>query len=422
MDRTSCPPIRPLAFFKAPRFETIQQNNGLTLNLIPYEDDLVQLYFILPIGKLHQTKPLQAYLTNIMLLEGTQKKNAEQIAFELDKLGSSVQINSSLDHTTIAITTIKKNVQKVIDLLFECLSQPSFPSREFQVAILRERQEFLIKLRKPMFKARWLFPALLFGYEHPAIKPVEEKDFQLLELEDVTQFYQLFPWSELQLYATGDKSTLASLHLNDFALLLQKKSALKSTTLHINPPTEKKKIDYVPNSAQSSIIVGKPIIPLTHPDYPAFYFLSILLGGYFGSRLMKNIRETKGYTYGIYTDIYLHKELSYWGIYSTVNKEKTDDVLNEIFHEMDRLLNKKVHKQEMEKVKNYIKGQYLTNFEHEFSTTQHYISLMNKGVNPYTFGDFFWNEIENITSDRLLHIAQQYLQPEEMKILVVTSS
>jgi len=421
MNRTSCPEIYPLTFFEAPTFTTLTFSSQRKLHLMPYDGDLTQLIFILPIGKIHQSKPLQSYLTNLMLLEGTSDKTAEEIAFELDKLGAAVQIHSSLEHSTISITTIKKNLKEVVKLVTQCLAEASFPEEAFQIIRQRERQEFLIKLRKPMYKARLLFPSLLFGQHHPALKPIDESDFQHIELDDLKDFYHQFPWSDVQIYATGEEKVFSSISFADISLFDQPQNVPARIPIKIEPSRKKKIIDTVPQSAQSAIIVGKAIIPIQHPDYPAFHFVSTLLGGYFGSRLMKNIRETKGYTYGIYTDIFLHETLSYWGIYSTVNKEKTDKALHEIFQEINRLLKQKVRKQEMEKVKFYLKGQFLTNFENEFSTAQYYISLINKRLDPYSFGKYYWDEIEAMTPDRLLNIAQQYLQPDDIKTCIVTS-
>ncbi|MCX7696569.1 MAG: insulinase family protein [Bacteroidales bacterium] len=421
MKHNSKPSLIPISYFEPSVPQKLKIDENLTLHLLPYEGDFAQFIFVLPIGKKNEKKLLQASFTALMLLEGTNRKTSSEIAFEFDKLASEINIHTSLEHTIFSIATIKNNVEPVMNLFFECLFNSVFPEKELHTLLQQHRQDFMIKIRKPMFKARTLFPSLLFGDQHIAFKPTTDEDFLHVGTSDLHAFYHHYPWDKIQIFFTGDPSCIDKVDFTPLVKAAQNTTSHEEQILICHPTKEKEKIDYVPESAQSAIILGKPTITFKHPDYPAFYFLNVVLGGYFGSRLMKNIRETKGYTYGIYSDITSHKTLSFWAIYSTVNKEKTQDAINEIFHEIQRLLDEKVPLKELTKVKNYIKGVYLSNFENEFTTTQYFVSLYKHDVDPLSYGKYFWNEVDHMDPDKLLKVANQYLQPDELKILIVTS-
>lgn len=421
--KKNCKPIvQNLFFFEPPVLNTWKINDQISVNILPHDGDFIQIILFLPIGKKHETKLLQSTFTGYMFLEGTRKLKSHEIAFQLDKLASEIEIYTSFDYTTFVVATIKNNIVQVMDLFFECLFDPAFPEQQLNILLQQHRQDFLIKIRKPMFKARTLFPAMLFGQTLPAFTPLTEKDFLQINVSDLQEFYRFFPWNNIQIFATGNLSAIQKINFGSLINVLSPNFTISEPVLNFKPFTEKEITEFVPESAQSAIIVGKPTITFNHPDFPAVYFLNTVLGGYFGSRLMKNIRETKGYTYSIYSDITSYRDLAYWAIYTTVNKDKTREVIDEIFHEIQRLLTKKVSLKEIEKVKNYLKGQYLSNFENEFTTTQYLVSVYKRKLDPYAYGKNFWEQVERMTPEKLIEIARNYLQPDEFKTIIVTST
>ena len=157
---------------------------------------------------------------------------------------------------------------------------------------------------------------------------------------------------------------------------------------------------------------------MRHPDYNKFLLLNTVLGGYFGSRLMSNLRENKGYTYGVNSFVTNYKHAGFFSVSTEVNVQYTDAALSEIFQELNRLRNTKVDDEELTRVKNYIYGTFLRTFDGPFSLAERYIGAKDIGKG-FSFYKKSLNDILQVTTEELREAANKYLDPDDMITLVV---
>jgi zinc protease len=166
--------------------------------------------------------------------------------------------------------------------------------------------------------------------------------------------------------------------------------------------------------------VGKFWVPKSHPDFHALSVLVTILGGYFGSRLMANIREEKGYTYGIGSFVLSLKHVSYLVISTEVGNEYVELTLKEIAIEMKKLQTEPVSENELETVKSYLLGEFLRDFDGPFALSGSFKAINDFDLD-YSFYDRYLTVLRNLTSGELMQLAQQYLNPEDFYTVVAGS-
>ena len=174
----------------------------------------------------------------------------------------------------------------------------------------------------------------------------------------------------------------------------------------------------MPNSMQSGIRVGRRLFSRKHPDFNGVFVLNTILGGYFGSRLMTNIREKKGFTYNIYStaDAMLHDGCLY--IATEVNGDKSAATLRAIFSEMKKMREKPVSDDELEMVRNYLLGMLLNGLDGPMNISDVVRNLLVEGL-PLSAFDELVQAVRNIRPADIQALAQKYLQPEDYWVVQV---
>jgi predicted Zn-dependent peptidase len=169
---------------------------------------------------------------------------------------------------------------------------------------------------------------------------------------------------------------------------------------------------------QTAVRIGSPTINKRHPDYPGLKFLNVLLGGYFGSRLMKNIREEKGYTYGIHSAVSSF-DLSGFKLISTeVGKENSGQAIDEIYKEIRLLLKEPVAQDELEVVRNYMSGEMVRMFDGPFAIAESFKAVWEFGLDLNYFVGMM-NTIRTITPDEILRLANTYYRLDDLYEITV---
>jgi predicted Zn-dependent peptidase len=171
------------------------------------------------------------------------------------------------------------------------------------------------------------------------------------------------------------------------------------------------------NAVQNAIRIGKLIIGRDHPDFIPLSVAVTVLGGYFGARLMKTLREEKGYTYGIYSFIYSHRKLNTMIITTEVASEFTADALKCIYNEIDDMCQHKISDDELDNVKSYLMGQLVRSIDGPLSTMDTFKNLRTNGAD-FHYLERFVNELQNTTPDIILTMAQRYLSDGYTEVVV----
>ncbi|HBC78429.1 MAG TPA: hypothetical protein DCZ51_07355 [Bacteroidales bacterium] len=171
-------------------------------------------------------------------------------------------------------------------------------------------------------------------------------------------------------------------------------------------------------AVQTAIRIGSSSINKRHPDYPGMKFLNVMLGGYFGSRLMKNIREEKGLTYGIHSSVSSFNLSGFKLISTEVGRENTGRAIDEIYREINRLLTEPVSKNELEVVRKYMSGEMVRMFDGPFAIAESFKAVWEFGLDLNYFVGMM-DKIRTITSDEIIRLANTYYKQDDLYEITV---
>jgi predicted Zn-dependent peptidase len=245
------------------------------------------------------------------------------------------------------------------------------------------------------------------------------EDYDALKRSDLLEYYANFIQNKsFALLISGklgaDEKYIIEQHLGRLDLT---EAAVSSPNFQALTGTEKRIKAEKKGATQAALRLGKQTIGKDHTDFPALFFLNTLLGGFFGSRLMTNIREEKGYTYGIGSGLICLREGAYFFIASEIGANYVEETLTEIKNEVNRLCDEKVTEAELNLLKRYLQGSLMRNFDGPFAAMDRFKSLYLLGLN-YSYYDQLWEAFNEMTAEKLQQTAQSYLNFEELKIIV----
>lgn len=410
LDRTIPPPFTSSLNFGLIEPEVVTLPGGIPVYFVHGgQQDVLKVEIALPAGKWNEVRRGTAQFTSQLLAKGTTSNSAFGIASLFDQLGAHFSAQAGPDYAMTSLYSLERNLSPSLDLAFELLSEPSFPKRELEQLKAVHIQNLKVNREKTSFLASRLFRKSLFGEDHPYGSEVNAEEVNALNRADLVGFHQEWFNPVLVLVsgkisaANRDKiiDTLSRLTINT------KEDVVRETAASVVPRAHAEK----QGSLQTSLRIGRKAISRTHPDFPALIFLNHILGGYFGSRLMKNIREEKGLTYGIHSSAHIMKRDSYLVIGTDVNKENTDVARAEIGRELDRLCTEEVHADELETARWHFIGSLQAELVTPFA---HADKIRNMVL--YNLGkDHYKNLIEKIAAlqaSELVETANQYFRKE----------
>ncbi len=357
-------------------------------------------------------------LCSRLIFSGTSKLNSEGVMDGFDRYGAYVGSESGPEYNTIHLYQLPNFAPKILDHFTETFNDLSFPEEEINIQKSMALQQLQINEEKTAYHARKSFLRKLFGENHIYARFKNAADINAVSREDLIEFYQKYYLKGLfKVVVTGD---IDQISLNKIHAFISAHHSIEEDIQSNEAAYEYKaeRIEISKESAnQISLRIGKPFISKTHPDYKSFLVLNTLLGGYFGSRLMKNIREEKGFTYGIGSGVNAGKNGSYFFISSDLKKEVYEEAIDEIFKEFERLKTELISELELNTVKNYLSGNMLRNFDGLYNQADRYLSIEEYGLNSEYYYDLF-KTIKEVKAEDLKILAQKYLVKEEMSIVI----
>ena len=411
LDRTQAPISKPLSIPKLPLPNQKTLPNGV--DFVWFEDSaqsLACLELLFPGSNLETSHKQSTAYAFRMLLEGTKHKSAKQLADAISYLGASLDLGHHPDFDSIQITCLSRYLPDVLKLLSEMWQEPAFPDKEWNTMVETTNQQFTINLQKTNFLAGRLLRKQLFGtrndygYSH---------DPELIKTFSPELFRSNFNFISgtgpaLALFSGG--ATAAILGVVEDWLHTFSRVGKLPVEGEILLETQKPGVywHHKDGSQQASVKIGQFGINARHPDSPLFNLTLEIFGGYFGSRLMSNIREDKGWTYGIYAQRVSYSARPYWVVGSDVKGDAVHQVLNEIRNESQILQSELVSEDELEKVKNYMLGQFLGSITNCFGLADRYKSVWLNQVDFATVENNL-SKIQHATASQVLESAQLYL-------------
>ncbi len=415
LDRTKAPAYQSLNDFNLHKIDTVVLDNGIPLHLVNMgKQPVVNIQLIFPAGKKYERFRGQAYFIEKMLGEGTKYSSHHQIHEKFDQYGAFWTVATENNLLILEIYVLSKYIEPVLEVCKELLLASIFPKERLRHCQHIALANLKVNLSKTNYLAARKFKHLLLGLNHPYGYTLESKYIQQMNTTKLGNFYENYIQNKcFEILVAGNiqEHHIATINniLGKAAVEENKKAKIPeiiSTTGFFS--VEKK------DALQSSLRIGR-ILPFTvrHHDFFPFLILNKILGGYFGSRLMQNIREEKGYTYGIHSSLVPFDKGYYFAIGTDVKKEKTDEALAEITKECEKLQLTLVSEEELELVKNYTAGSYLKSI----NTPVHVASCF-KRVRFFNLPDNYYNRfvsnIYRVTSAQIQDAAIKYLQDKDM--------
>jgi predicted Zn-dependent peptidase len=282
------------------------------------------------------------------------------------------------------------------------------------------RQKLEVNLKKCDFVANRLIDEYLYGAEHPYGKYSTLQTYEVLNREQLVDFHkQFYLHGKLVIFVAGILPADLYQQLNAHFGKLPVQQATASLVYPIHAAAEKKyRISNDPAGVQGAIRIARPFVTRKHPDFAPMQVLNTLFGGFFGSRLMSNIREDKGYTYGIHSYFQNHIAESAIMISTEAGKDVCEETVKEVYHEMELLRREPVSEEELLLVKNYLIGTILGDLDGPF----HIIGRWKNVVLNELPQDYFYSSVDaikNVTPAHLQELANKYLQPDSFYELIV---
>lgn len=419
MNRTKAPEYKPIKKLQLQNPHHLNLKNGIPLYYFNTgSQDVLRIEIFLKAGSRYQQAPLVAHTVNNMLNEGTQKHTGAQIAETFEFYGAYLHTECDLDNASVILYLQNKHLEHLLPLLFELITEANFPENEMEIFLQNAKQKFLINQQKVNYLARKHFANALYGESTYGFM-VTEDHYNSIKRNWLINFYtQHYGAENITLIVSGKASDAVINYIEGVFNQIPNSGTITKSKLNLPVYHANKKHIPKKDAVQNAIRIGKVLFNKNHQDYFDFQVLNTILGGYFGSRLMSNIREDKGYTYGIGSALVSLEDSGYFFISTEVGTDVFKAAIDEIYKEIKLLIEKPVDEEELSIVKNYLAGTLLRSLDGPFALAEKF-----KAAHIFGFDMNYYNQmlhhIHNICPQRVQELANQYLQPDTLTEIVV---
>ncbi|WP_341842141.1 pitrilysin family protein [Chitinophaga caseinilytica] len=425
INRRKAPAIKDAVNFdiQLKPLEQFRLDNGIPVYVVrSSEQETLQLELVFPAGSWYESENLVASATNFLMKNGTSAHSALEINEMIEYYGAYLNRGAFHENATYTLHCLSKHITELLPTLQEVIQDPVFPEQELAIFTQNMKQKLAVNLQKSEFVANRHIDKYLFGEFHPYGRVSSMMAYDALQTESLRGFYQQhYTYNNCKIFLAGN------LPDNIIPLLNQYFGTTKwngerhnlRPEMPILPAEEKKyRIFNDENGVQGSIRVARAFPNRYHPDFPKMLVLNTIFGGYFGSRLMSNIREEKGYTYGIHSQLYNFRQAGALNIQTEAGRDVCEKAIAEIYLEMNRLREEPIPEEELSLVRNFMIGSILGDLDGAFQVIQRWKNLILNDLDE----NYFYNNIrtiKTISAEELQQMARLYLVPEDFYELIV---
>ncbi len=424
MNRKTSPSIKDAIDYKLELkpYEHYTLDNGISVYSINAgAQEVLQVEMVFYAGNFFEQHKGIAAATNFLLKNGTTTRTAFQINEAFEYYGGYCNRACYNETAVITLHTLTKHLDKLLPVMQDMLVNSIFPEQELDIYLQNSRQRLKVNLQKAEFIAGRLIDSYLFGEKHPYGVYTNLEDLDKLSIEEIKKFYrQYYLNGKAVIFVAGKIPTELPQLLNEyFGKLAIGKPDNIIPGIKTMPATEKKyRIQNDAEAVQGAIRIASNFPNRHHPDFKKAIILNNVFGGFFGSRLMSNIREEKGYTYGIHSYLQNHTQESAWMISTEAGKDVCEPTIEEVYNEMKRLREEPIGEEELLLVRNFMIGGLLGDLDGPFQIIAKWKNIILNDLDQSYFYDSI-NEIKTISAAELQEIANKYLLPEKFYELVV---
>ncbi len=393
--------------FKVPE-KTILKNQIEIFEFPGIVPEISRIDIVFNSGKWSESSPMLANSVAKLFKSGTPHKSAFQLSESIDFLGSTINVFAGYHGFTISIYSMRKNLIKTLNLMMECLKENVFPEDEYENYIKNLSSRQSIREEKTELIADRALKNSIFGKNHPYGYEAAQEYIDQLSLEEIRKYFK----NEIQakkptIYISGtfgDEEIQFLGHLFSNETYIHTEENIQHSI--ISSP------NYIQNikkakSAQTSLAIGTSSIDRSHEDYAKLSLTNTIFGGYFGSRLMSNIREEKGYTYGIYSILQTYKNSGAIFVQTETSPQHAKACIHEIKSEIHKLQEDLISDDEMKQARNYLLGKYLGRMDGAFAQMEIFKNYQIEGIDIQYFNKFA-DTILNMEKDVVIEMAQKH--------------
>ncbi|MCS6874688.1 MAG: insulinase family protein [Pyrinomonadaceae bacterium] len=413
--------------FSLPKIEKQKLSNGLEVWFVKHSElPIVSMNMVFRAGA--DLDPIDraglAVLTSDLIDNGTKTRSAVEIANQLQSLGTNLVTSAGWDSSNLSMLTLKKNLDKALEIFSDVLINPSFPQEELETVKRRMLVSFLQRKDDPNQISNIVYSVLLYGKNHPYGKPIngDETTIKAITREEIQKFYETYyrP-NNAVLIVVGDTSLKEIVPKLEKAFAGWKAAEIPRT---LTPPDVELKNPGIyivdrPGAAQSVISIGHVGVSRSNPDYIPLVVMNSILGGQFTSRVNLNLREDKGYTYGARTSWSFRRGAGPFEASAAVQTAVTKGAVVEFLKEINGILGERpVTSQELEYNKQSIIRRYPQGFETVGQIANQLATLAIYNLPDNYFNEFL-QKVKAVTIEDINRVAKKYIQPDKMAILIV---
>jgi predicted Zn-dependent peptidase len=426
LNRKVAPPVKDAKEFELelPPYVRYTLTNGVEVYAIDLgKVDAMMVSWIFEAGNSYEPGNGVAAAVNTLLKNGTRTRKAFDISEYFDYYGA--YLNRAAHHETAELTLhcLNQYFGELVPVIAELVTESVYPEEELAIYKKNAQQRLQVNLKKNDFVAGRLIDSYLFGEEHPYGRFSKPEDFERLNREVLMDFYRRhYQNGTCRIIAAGKlPADLIPLLEKYFGALPLRKPATGATApqFPIQPAVQKKyRVSNDPDGVQGSIRIARNFPNRHHPDFQRVQVLNNVFGGFFGSRLMANIREDKGYTYGIYSYLVNNRQESALMISTEAGKEVCEATIAEVYKEMKLLREEPIEEEELQMARNFAIGTVLGDLDGPFHVASRWKSILLNGLDENYFREGI-RIVKTITPEELRELAVKWLDPAEFFELVV---
>lgn len=416
------PHIQAIRELKLPAYESMRLANGMPVYFIGGgSEPVMRVEVVFRSGGSHDIKPGVAEFMAGLLSEGTQKMTSVELAEHIESRGATIQTRGGVDTIRVRLFTLTRFLPELMEVITDVIRIPAFDPTELKLYAENKVERLQIDLKKNEVIAYRHLTEAIFGPGHPYGKNAGAEDYLAITTADLRYHHShhLHP-DRGMVFISGSfgqkemdiiQNTLGQWmppHVNGAAQLSPYEVKSKTGLLEIPGP----------QAHQAAIRIGRRLFPQNHPDFNGLFLLNTILGGYFGSRLMTEIRENKGLTYGIYSSVDSFAEDGCFYISTETATDNVDKVILAIKGEADRLRTELIPEAELDMARNYLMGHLMTQLDGPFASIDYIKTMKIEGLRDGQF-DTLISTIQNCTVETLRDLANKYLDLEKCVTVVV---
>lgn len=398
--------------------------NGMALMVLEdHRSPTIQVEIAMPSSSLNDPRELAGIgdATSSLLRLGTKTRTSVQIADTLQELGATLNASVGERYAYFRVSTLSENLDPVLDLLGDVMFNPSFPQDELDKWKNRTLSQLQQIRTQPGFLGQERFLAILYPNDNRSIIAPSPESIGRITRDMLVEYYgREFRPEGGRVAVSGDISPKEISARLDKVLSNWHGTASKPPALSIPGPLGEKKTYLVdrPNSVQTNLYIGNLAIDRTNPDYVAVTVMNRVLGGGPASRLFRNIREDKGYTYGISSAFGASHYVNYFVVSTSVRTEVTGPALEEIFKELRDIRDRPVPAEELDGAKRALVAGFALSTESPATALRNATMIKEYGFPP-DYWDSYPEKISAVTADDVQRVARKYIPVDNAQVVAI---